>query len=60
MLTISFCKGLLPDAREVVEMQLQFLDLLIVEESGAVPLDAAVRADLIDLMARVRACPVFS
>jgi hypothetical protein len=52
MLTISSCKRLLPDAREVVEMQLQFLDLLIVEESGAVP-DAAVRADLIDLMARV-------
>jgi hypothetical protein len=53
MLTISSCKRLLPDAREVVEMQLQFLDLLIVEESGAVPLDAAVRGDLIDLMARV-------
>ena len=34
-------------------MQLQFLDLLIAEESGVVPLDAAVRADLIDLMARV-------
>jgi hypothetical protein len=34
-------------------MQLQFLDLLIGEEDGAVPLDAAVRADLIDLMARV-------
>ena len=53
MLTISFCKRLLPDAREVVEMQLQFLDLLIAKEDGAVPLDAAVRADLIDLMARV-------
>jgi hypothetical protein len=53
MLTISFCKRLLPDAREVVEMQLQFLDLLIAKENGAVPLDAAVRADLIDLMARV-------
>jgi hypothetical protein len=34
-------------------MQLQFLDLLIAEESGVVTLDAAVRADLIDLMARV-------
>jgi hypothetical protein len=53
MLTISFCKRLLPDAREVVVMQLQFLDLLIAKEDGAVPLDAAVRADLIDLMARV-------
>jgi len=53
MLTISFCKRLLPDAREVVEMQLEFLDLLIAKENGAVPLDAAVRADLIDLMARL-------
>jgi hypothetical protein len=53
MLTISFCKRLLPDAKEVVEMQLQFLDLLIGEEDGAVSLDAAVRADLIDLMAHV-------
>jgi hypothetical protein len=34
-------------------MQLEFLDLLIAEENGAMPLDAAVRADLIDLMARV-------
>ena len=39
--------------REVAEMQLQLLDLLIARENGAVPLDAAVRADLIDLMARV-------
>jgi len=39
-------------------MQLQFLDLLIVKENGAVPLDAAVRADLIDLMARVLAVVV--
>jgi hypothetical protein len=53
MLTISFCKRLLPDAREVVEMQLKFLDLLVAKENGAGPLDAAVRADLIDLMARV-------
>ena len=53
MLTISFCKRLLPDAREVIEMQLQFLDLLIAKENEAVPLDAVVRADLIDLMARV-------
>src|SRR5215470_13863316 len=53
MLTISFCKRLLPDAREVVEMQLHFLDLLIANQNGAVPLDAAVRADLIGLMARV-------
>src|SRR5215831_171236 len=33
--------------------ELEFLDLLIAKENGAGPLDAAVRADLIDLMARV-------
>jgi hypothetical protein len=53
MFTVTCCKRLWPDAREVVEMQLQFLDLLIAEKDGAVPLDAAVRTDLIDLMARV-------
>ena len=34
-------------------VQLKLLDLMIRKESGAVPLDAVVRADLIDLMARV-------
>jgi hypothetical protein len=34
-------------------MQLTFPDLLIREENEAVPMDAAVRADLIDLMARI-------
>jgi hypothetical protein len=34
-------------------MQLQLLDLMIPKECGAVPMDAATRADLIDLMARV-------
>ena len=34
-------------------MQLQLLDLMIREENGTVPLAAATRADLIDLMARV-------
>ena len=34
-------------------MQLQLLGLLIPKEGEAVPLDPAVRADLIDLMARV-------
>jgi hypothetical protein len=34
-------------------MQLMFPDLLIRKENEAVPMDAAVRADLIDLMARV-------
>ena len=53
MFTITFCKRLLTDAREVVVMRLKFLDLLIRKEDEAVPMDAAVRADLIDLMARV-------
>jgi hypothetical protein len=53
MFTITFCKQLLTDAREVVVVQLQLLDLMIRKESGAVPMDAATRADLIDLMARV-------
>ena len=34
-------------------VQLQLLDLMIPKECGAVPVDAATRADLIDLMARV-------
>ena len=34
-------------------VQLQLLDLMIRKENGTVPLDAATRADLIDLMARV-------
>jgi hypothetical protein len=51
--TITFCKRLLADAREVVVMQLEFLDLLIRKENEVVPMEAAVRADLIDLMARV-------
>jgi hypothetical protein len=33
--------------------QLQLLDLMISRECGAVPMDAATRADLIDLIARV-------
>jgi hypothetical protein len=51
--TITFCKRPLADAREVVVVQLQLLDLMIAKECGAVPMDAATRADLIDLMARV-------
>jgi len=43
----------LADAREVVVLQLQLLDLMIPKECDAAPLDAATRADLIDLMARV-------
>jgi len=33
-------------------VQLQLLELMIPKECGAVPVDAATRADLIDLMAR--------
>src|SRR5438045_5939819 len=50
---ITSCKRLLTDAREIVVVQLQFLDLMIPKECGAVPMDAATRADLIDLMARL-------
>ena len=53
MFTITSCKRLLTDARKIVVVQLQFLDLMIPKECGAVPMDAATRADLIDLMARV-------
>src|SRR3984893_15233511 len=53
LFTITSCKRLLTDAREIVVVQLQFLDLMIPKECGAVPMDAATRADLIDLMARV-------
>jgi hypothetical protein len=53
MFTITFGKRLLTDAKEVVVMQLKFLDLLIRKENEAVPMEAAARADLIDLMARV-------
>ena len=53
MFTITCSKRLLPDAREVIVVQLQLLDLMIRKECRAVPIDATTRADLIDLMARV-------
>ena len=53
MIGITFCKRLLTDAKEVLVVQLQFLDLMIRKENEAVPMDAKARADLIDLMARV-------
>jgi hypothetical protein len=53
MIGITFCKRLLTSAKEVIVVQLQFLDLMIRKENEAVPMDAKVRADLIDLMARV-------
>ena len=34
-------------------LQLQLLGLMIPKERGAVPIDAATRADVIDLMARI-------
>jgi hypothetical protein len=43
----------LTDAKEVLVVQLQFLDLMIRKENEAVPMDAKARADLIDLMARI-------
>jgi hypothetical protein len=52
-ITIPFCQLLLTDAMEVIVVQLKLLDLSIPEESGIVQMDAMVRADLIDLMARV-------
>ena len=54
MFTITFCQRALADAREVVVVQLQLLGLRIEKESEAVSMDdAAIRSDLIDLMARV-------
>ena len=53
MSTIIFCKRLLTNVREVLVVQLQFLALLIRKECDVVPMGAATRADLIDLMARV-------
>jgi hypothetical protein len=52
-ITITFCQLLLTDAREVIVVQLKLLGLTILEESGIVQMDAMVRADLIDLMARI-------
>jgi hypothetical protein len=50
--TITFCQLLLTDAREVIVEQLELLGLMVREESRPVPVDATVRADLVDLMAR--------
>jgi hypothetical protein len=51
--TIPFCQLLLMDAREVIVEQLELSGLVIGEKSGIVPVDATVRADLVDLMARI-------
>ena len=53
MFTITFSRRLLMAVREVVVVQLQLLDLMIRKESAPVPISAAARGDLIDLMARV-------
>jgi hypothetical protein len=50
---ITFCKRLLTDAREVSVVQLELLDLTIGKEYVGVPIDATVRAELINLMARI-------
>jgi hypothetical protein len=51
--TITFCQLLLMNAREVIVKQLELSGLVIREESGIVPVDMTVRADLVDLMARI-------
>jgi hypothetical protein len=51
--TILFCQVLLMNAREVIVEQLELSGLVIREKSGIVPVDATVRADLVDLMARI-------
>jgi len=51
--TITFCQLLLMNAREVIVEQLELSGLMIRGESGIVPVDATVRADLVDLMARI-------
>jgi hypothetical protein len=51
--TITFCQLLLMKAREVIVEQLELSGLRIGEECGIVRVDATVRADLVDLMARM-------
>ena len=50
---MTFCKRPLADAREVIVVQLRLLDLMVRRGSDPVSMDAATRADLINLMARV-------
>jgi len=45
------------NAREVIVEQLELSGLMIRGESGIVPVDATVRADLVDLMARIKKPP---
>jgi len=48
--TITFCQLLLRNAREVIVEQLELSGLKIREGSGMAPVDATVRADVVDLM----------
>src|SRR5271157_556154 len=50
---MTFCKRALADAKEIIVVQLRLLDRMVRNESSPVSLDAATRADLIDLMSRV-------
>jgi hypothetical protein len=50
-MTITFSQSQLTYAREVIVVQLELLGL-VVREAPAVPINAMVRADLVDLMAR--------
>ena len=45
---MTSCKRPLANAREVIVVQLQLLDLMIRKGSGAVSIDAATRGDLIN------------
>ena len=51
MITITFSESQLTYAREVIVKQLELMGLMI-REAPAVPVNANVRADLVDLMAR--------
>ncbi|HXI60443.1 MAG TPA: hypothetical protein VNO55_30490, partial [Polyangia bacterium] len=53
MLMMTSCKRPQANAREVIVVQFQLLALMIRKGSSAVSMDAATRADLINLMARV-------
>jgi len=51
--TIAFCQLRLRKVREVIVEQLELLGRMIREESGIAPVDVTVRADVVDLMARI-------
>jgi hypothetical protein len=50
---ITFCQLRLRNAREVIVEQLELLGRMIREQSGIAPVDVTVRADVVDLMARI-------